>query len=211
MSRGRHQRALLGLVRITATPSLAEIFLIPRLAALQHRYPGLDLEVLAERRPVSLQRHQADIALRLGRPEGGELLARCVGRITYHFYAAPVWRDRLKKGIAPLFVGFDEGCADFPEALWLARRFRKDRLAFRCNNQIGQIAAARAGCGIALLPRFLAAGDTALVEVRLAETPSARELWLLTRRHVRNSPQTRVVADFLVDMLRRERALLEGE
>jgi len=211
LSRLDHEMPLTGLVRITATPSLAEVFLIPRLAALQHRYPGLDLEVLAERRPISLQRHQADIALRLGRPEGGELLARCVGRISYHFYAAPVWRDRLEKGMAPLFVGFDEGGADFPEALWLARRFRKNRLAFRCNNQIGQIAAARAGCGIALLPRFLAAGDTALVEVRLAEPLSARELWLLTRRDVRNSPQTRVVADFLVDLLWRERPLLEGE
>jgi DNA-binding transcriptional LysR family regulator len=97
LSRLEHEMPLTGLVRITATPSLAEIFLIPRLAALQHQYPGLDLEVMAERRPVSLQRHQSDIALRLGRPERSELLGRCVGRIAYRFYAAPVWRDRLKE------------------------------------------------------------------------------------------------------------------
>jgi DNA-binding transcriptional LysR family regulator len=211
LSRLDHETPLTGLVRITATPSLAEVFLIPRLAALQHRCPGLDLEILAERRPVSLQRHQSDIALRLGRPERGELLARCVGRLAYHFYAAPVWRDRLKEGVAPLFVGFDEAGTHFPEALWLARRFRNARLAVRCNNQIGQIAAARAGCGIALLPHFLAAGDTALVKVRLAEIPPARELWLLTRRDVRKSPQTRVVTDFLLDLFRRERPLFEGE
>src|SRR5215510_208147 len=211
LSRLDHEAPLTGLVRITATPSLAEVFLIPRLGALQHRYPGLDLEVMAERRPISLQRHQSDIALRLGHPERGELLARCVSRIAYRFYAAPVWRDRLKEGMAPVLIGFDEAGAHFPEALWLARRFRNARLAFRCNNQIGQIAAARAGCGIALLPRFLAAGDSALVEVRLSEIPPARELWLLTRADARKSAQTRAVTDFLLDLLRRERSLFEGE
>src|SRR5579872_2490334 len=38
-------RGLSGLVRITATPSLAESFLIPRLAALHAQHPLLDLEI----------------------------------------------------------------------------------------------------------------------------------------------------------------------
>jgi DNA-binding transcriptional LysR family regulator len=211
LSRLEPEAALTGLVRITATPSLAEVFLIPRLAALQQQHPALDLEIMAERRPVSLQRHQSDIALRLGRPERGELLARCVARVAYRFYATPAWRDRLKQGAAPSFIGFDEAGAQFPEALWLARRFGKARLAFRCNNQIGQIAAARAGCGIAMLPRFLAAGDPDLVEVRLSEAPPARELWLLTRRDVQKTPRIRVVSDFVLDLIRRERSLFEAE
>jgi DNA-binding transcriptional LysR family regulator len=211
LSRLEPESALTGLVRITATPSLAEAFLIPRLATLQQQHPALDLEIMAERRPISLQRHQSDIALRLGRPERGELLARRVARVAYRFYAAPAWRDRLKEGTAPCFVGFDEAGAQFPEALWLARRFRNARLAVRCNNQIGQIAAARAGCGIAMLPRFLAAGDPALVEVRLSDTPPDRELWLLTRRDVQKSPRIRVVAEFVLDLVRRDRLLFQEE
>jgi DNA-binding transcriptional LysR family regulator len=205
------EAALSGLVRLTATPSVAEVFLIPRLAALQEQHPALDLEIMAERRPVSLQRHQSDIALRLGRPERGELLARRVARVAYRFYSTSAWRDRLKQGVAPCLIGFDEAGAQFPEALWLARRFGKARLALRCNNQIGQIAAARAGCGIAMLPCFLAAGDPALVEVRLGDMPPTRELWLLTRRDVQKSPRIRVVTDVLLDLIRHERALFEGE
>ena len=204
------ETALTGLVRITATPSLAEVFLIPRLAALQQQHPALDLEITAERRAVSLQRYQSDIALRLGRPERGELLARRVARVAYRFYATPALRDRLKQGAAPSFVGFDEAGSQFPEAVWLARRFGKARLAFRCNNQIGQLAGARAGCGIAMLPCFLAAGDPAMVELRLGEMPPARELWLLTRRDVQKTPRIRAVTDVLVDLIRRERALFEG-
>jgi DNA-binding transcriptional LysR family regulator len=210
LSRLEPETALTGLVRITATPSVAEGFLIPRLAVLQQSHPALDLEIIAEARPISLQRHQSDIALRLGRPERGELLGRCVARVGYGFYAAPVWRDRLKKGASASFIGFDEAGAQFPEARWLSQRFGDARLALRCNNQIGQIAAARAGLGVAMLPHFLAASNPALVEARLSETPPARELWLLTRRDVQKKPRIRVVADFLFDLFRRERSLFEG-
>jgi DNA-binding transcriptional LysR family regulator len=210
LSRLEPEKTLAGLVRITATPSLAEIFLIPRLVALQRQHPMLDLEVTAERRSVSLQRHQSDIALRLVRPEHGELMARRVTKLVYRFYATAAWRDRLREGAAPCFVGFDEAGTQFPEASWLARRFGNARLALRSNDYIGQIAAARAGYGIALMPHFLAAGDPALVEVRLSETPPPRELWLLTRHDVRKTQRIRVVADFLFDLIRRERPLFEG-
>jgi DNA-binding transcriptional LysR family regulator len=170
----------------------------------------LDLEVTAERRSVSLQRHQSDIALRLFRPERGELTARRVANLVYRFYATPAWRDRLAGGAAPCFIGFDEAGIQFPEASWLARRFGNARLALRCNDYIGQIAAARAGYGIALLPHFLATDDPTLVEVRLSEMPPRRELWLLTRHDVQKTQRIRVVADFVFDLFRRERHLFEG-
>ena len=202
--------SLAGLVRITATPSLAETFLIPRLRALHKMHPALDFEILAERQQASLPRHQSDIALRLGRPERGDILARRVARIGYGFYGTREWRDRLKGGSALLFIGFDEAGARFPEAQWMARRFRNARLVVRANYQTGQIAAACAGFGIALLPHFFAASEPTLVEMRLPEVPPARELWLLTRRDVRNRPQLRAVADFLADMFRSQSSLFEG-
>lgn len=210
LRRVRSESSLTGLVRITATPSLAETFLTPRLLALHKSYPALDFEIISQRERVSLPRHQSDIALRLGRPERGDILGRRVARVGYGFYCVRKWRDRLKDGILPLFIGFDEAGAQFPEALWLARQLRGQRLAFRANYQTGQIAAARAGFGIALLPHFLAATEPALVEVRLPEVPPVRELWLLTRRDVRRAPQLRTVTEFLIDLFRRERALFEG-
>jgi DNA-binding transcriptional LysR family regulator len=210
LSRLEPEAALTGLVRITATPSLAETFVIPRLAVLHQQHPLLDFEITAERRPLSLRRHQSDIALRFGRPEQGDLMGRRIADVAYRFYATPAWRSRIEQGAAPRFVGFDEGGADFPESQWLARQFENAPLALRCNNQTGQIAAARAGFGIAMLPCFLAAGDPALVEVRLSKPPLARELWLLTRRDAQTTRRIRVVADFLLDVIRRERSLFDG-
>ncbi len=200
-----------GLVRITATPSLTEAFLIPHLAALQQRHPALDLELLADRRSISLARHEADLALRLGRSADAELIARRVASIRYGFYGTPAWRERLERGAPPVFVGFDEAGGPIPEADWLARRFPGLRLAFRTNSQMAQARAARAGCGLTLLPRFLVESDPVLVPVSLPELPPVRDLWLLTRPDVRRIPQLRVVADFLVDLFRRERSLFAGE
>jgi molybdate transport repressor ModE-like protein len=201
--------ALAGLVRITATPSVAT-FLIARLKPLQEMHPALDFEVTTERVRVSLPRHQSDIALRLGRPERGSILARRVAKVGYGYYGTSEWRDRLLEGTAPILIGFDEAGAQFPEARWLAQRFRGARIGFRSNYQTGQIAAATAGLGLAVLPHFLAATEPALVRLSLPQKPPDRELWLLTRNDVRGTPPVRTATDYLAELIRRERALFEG-
>ncbi|HQS11373.1 MAG TPA: LysR substrate-binding domain-containing protein, partial [Xanthobacteraceae bacterium] len=71
--------------------------------------------------------------------------------------------------------------------------------------------AAAAGCGIALLPHFLAACHPALCVLDLTHRPPARELWLLTRADARTDARFRLVSDALLDLFRRERALFEEE
>lgn len=200
--------ALAGLVRLTATPTLAEAFLVPRLGLLQQRHPTVDLEVIADLRAISLPRHEADVALRLARPQDGDLIARAVATLHFGFYGAAAWRDRIGAGEAPIFVGFDEAGAHLPEAAWLARQFPTCRLGFRTNSQMSQASAARAGCGVALLPIFLGAADPDLVPIPIEPLPPSREVWLLTRRDGMSTPPIRAVTDFLVELFQREREAL---
>ncbi|MCX5497136.1 LysR family transcriptional regulator [Kaistia dalseonensis] len=195
-----------GLVRITATPSLADAFLIPRLAAFRASHPEIDVEVFADRRSVSLSRHEADIGLRLARPSDGDLIARHVATIAFGFYADPSWLARLAAGGAPLFVGFDESSVHLPEAVWLAGRFPTARLVFRSNSQLSQAIAARSGCGVALLPCFLGRTEPGLVPIDLGVTPPTRELWLLTRRDGLAASPVRHAREFLIDLFQREKA-----
>lgn len=198
----------LGRVRVTATPSLAEGYLLEHLTGLLTAHPGLDLDLIADRRAISLARREADIALRLARPQEGELLARRLTGLSFGFYATAAWVERLAAGEAPCFVTFDEGGAHLPEALWLARRFPGARAVFRSNSQAAQAIAARSGCGIALLPHFIGAADSFLVPVDLNATPPSRELWLL--RRPQDEPVVELVAQFLADLFRRERRRFEG-
>jgi molybdate transport repressor ModE-like protein len=161
---------LAGLVRITATPSLAEAFLVSRLRSLQERHPAIDVEIIAERRFMSLPRHAADLALRLGRPKDSELIGRRLLNIGFGFYATSEWRNRMAKGAAPVFVGFDEANADLPEALWLARCFPAARFCIRANSHMTQAIAARSGAGVALIPHFLGVNDAGLVPLPFPES-----------------------------------------
>jgi DNA-binding transcriptional LysR family regulator len=199
-----------GRVRLTAGRVLAERFLIDRLKAFHERYPAIDLELFGGSRVVSLARREADIALHYGSPKDSELVARRVARIAFALYASPDYRDKLKAGDAPALIGFDEESDFIAEAGWLAREFPNGRFSIRTSSQTTQAAAARAGFGVALLPRYVAAGDKGLVQISLGERLPERELWLLIPRDLTKVPRVRAVADYLVEVFRRERKLLAG-
>lgn len=196
-----------GLVRLTATPALLEGFLLPRLAPLVERNPALELELLGTSRPLSLARHEADLALRMGTPRRGELVGRRVATIAYAFYATPAVAGATAQGAAMRRIGFDEAARGIPEAAWLAETWPDDRPAYRASTFPAQALAARAGLGVALLPRFMGDPDPALVRVPLAPLPPPRPVWLLRRSGSSGDPHVREVADFLVALFRRERAL----
>jgi DNA-binding transcriptional LysR family regulator len=199
-----------GLVRLSAGRVLAERFLIDRLRGFHERYPAIDLELIGGSRVVSLARREADIALRYGSPKDSELVARRVATIAFGLYASPAYRDEMKAGAPPAFIGFDDESDFIAEAAWLARRFGDRRFSFRTSSQTTQAAAARAGFGLALLPRYVAADDPELVPVSLAERLPERDVWLLIRRDLRRVPRVRAVADYLVEVFRREQRLLAG-
>lgn len=188
---GGRAPGLTGTVRLTTTQALADRFLVPRLGLFHTRHPGIDLEVTVDNRALSLARREADLAIRMARPEHGDLIARRLSTVTYGLFAAPGAPDAL--------IGYDEALADLPESVWLARHAGGRRVAFRSNSVQAQLAAAKAGFGAALLPLWLAAEEPALAAVPM-EAPLARELWLVLHRDMTEVPRVRAVIDHLVGL-----------
>jgi DNA-binding transcriptional LysR family regulator len=201
---------LSGLVRLTSGRTLAETFLIDRLNAFHQRYPAIDIEWIGEARLMSLARREADIALRFGSPKDSELIARRVGKIAFGLYVSSAYREKLGAGDRPAFIGFDEASDFVAEAAWLMRHFGDERFSFRASNQASQAAAARAGYGIALLPRYLAVNDPGLVQISLRKRLPERDLWLLIPRELTKVPRVRAVANYLIEVFHHERRLLAG-
>ncbi|MBV8046436.1 MAG: LysR family transcriptional regulator [Paludibacterium sp.] len=204
LSRGGAQTAVTGLVRINATPSLAQLVLVAWLAELAQEQPRLDLELASDVRQVSLERRETDIALRLDRPQDGMVIARPLAEIGFGFYALPAWPERLGTGQAPVFVGFSESHAHLPEAQWLQQHYPLTRLAVRADTQLAQAAAAETGVGIALLPHFVARHYPRLKPCALPPRPPSRPLWLVTRGTERNDPAVQTVCAFLAARFERE-------
>lgn len=193
---------LTGTVRLTMTQALADIFLIPRLGPLRAANPALDLEIIVDNRTLSLARREADLAIRLARPQRGDLVGRRLATLGYGLYAAPDAPDTL--------IAYDESMAELPEALWLDRHGGGRRVAFRSNSVQGQLAAAVAGFGIAFLPCMLADGVPGLERRPLSGPPLTREAWLLVHRDRREVPRVRAVIGHLVAVFTAEKERLEG-
>ena len=199
--------ALQGAVRLTTTRALADDFLAARLGGFHRRHPGIDLELVTDSRRVSLARREAEIALRFGGLKDSDLIVRRLLAVEHGFYADAAWRERLAAGERPVLIGFDADSGFVPEAEWLASAFPACRVAFRSNSWAAQAAAARAGFGVALLPRYLAAVADGLEPVSLGREPPAGTLSMLIRPDLTDVPRVRALADFLVSLFHHHRAL----
>jgi DNA-binding transcriptional LysR family regulator len=207
LGHGESDAAPVGLVRVNAPPGLAAGFLTERLAVLASRHAALDIELATNVRSVSLERHETDIAIRMGRPEDGDIIARPLATMAFGFYGTEELRHRVQEGCELVLIGFDEADAFLPEAAWLARQFPRVRRAFRANNQVAQALAARAGAGIALLPHYVGRTDPTLCPIDLGAVPASRDIFILTRPRDRKDFANRVVADSIVEIFAREKAL----
>jgi molybdate transport repressor ModE-like protein len=209
LARGGTDEEPTGLVRVNAPPTLTQAFLVERLATLSATYPGLDIDVATDVRSVSLERHETDIALRLAKPQNGDVMAHHLTTICFGFYGAEDVCAQVEGGDDPVFVGFDEANAYLPEAVWLQRQFPNARISFRTNNHLTQAAAARAGAGLALLPHYLGRADPRLNLCRITHETLAREVWMVTRRQDRKELSILTVRDFLAQTFSDERQIFE--
>ncbi|HTZ80999.1 MAG TPA: LysR family transcriptional regulator [Stellaceae bacterium] len=180
-------QALRGTVRITAVPVLVNHVLIPAATALTATHPDLRLELLAEPRNLSLARREADIALRLARPDAGAgdaVLARRIGSLAYGIYAPA---GAAPEGDAALpWITYEEGMAGLPQSRWMSAMIADAGGAaapVSVSDAESVLQAIRSGLGKSLLPAVI--GDSA-AGLRAVADPAqpfvlTREIWLLTR------------------------------
>ncbi len=164
-------------------------------AAIAAAHPALELELTADPSNRDLVKRDADLALRLARPEAGgdRVLARRVGTLSYGVFAAA--------GLSPpvAWIGYAPGFQHPPPARWTeaaAASRGEPTASLRVEDAETLLEAAAAGLGKAVLPRAIAARDPRLVALRLGEPPE-RPLWLLVHRDMARLARIRAVGDWI--------------
>jgi DNA-binding transcriptional LysR family regulator len=184
-----------GVVRITSVPLLVNRLLLPALPALLSSYPGLQVELVAESRVLSLGRREADIALRLARPvDSMRAVARKVGALRYAVYA-PQDSD---PAVLP-WLTYESGTGHVPPAEWIARNVGEGMLAqVRVNEAEGLLACLQRGLGKTVLPHFI--GDVVPGVKRVENFPCdlSRELWLVVHPDLRKLDRVRLLMDWVI-------------
>lgn len=192
--------ALRGSVRVSAPPAFASHFIVPHLARLRQRWPAITIELIAESRQANLYRREADLAVRLSRPDEPGLAAQPLGEIGYGLYGVAEWAARAPREWE--FVGYDELLRETPQQRWLEELAHGRPFRFRTNELDAMHRACRGGLGLAALPHFLARDDAALVPFTQAACPVSRPVWLVIHPDVRRSPRVKAVADLISELIR---------
>lgn len=184
---------LRGSVKISAPPALSSVLLVKPLLELRQRHPGIEVTLVGEKRFASLNRREADIAVRLSRPEEGDYSIVRIGSIAFDLYAAPSY----VAATAPedwTFIGYDESMTGAPQQMRLVELAAGRRIAIRSSVLEFQVAAARQAGGVAMLPDFALRPSDDIV--RLGDDRALeREVWLVVHTEVKDVPVIREVVN----------------
>ena len=189
-------------VRVSAPPAVASCLIAPHVSEFHDKNPDILLVLSGHATMAALDRREADLAVRMARPEEPDLIARRIGAVQFGLYAS--------SGHAALppsersFVAYDAPLDHVAQQVWLRSILNGRSIVFQASDLFSLQAAARSGVGAVVLPRFLGDGDEALVSLPVETPPPVRELWLVTYPDLSKSPAIRAVMGFVVDVIGRE-------
>ncbi|MFK4811249.1 LysR family transcriptional regulator [Devosia sp. ZW T5_3] len=196
-----------GIVRITASEIVAVEVLPPILAQLRDAHPGLVIELGLNNRSEDLLGRQADIAVRMTRPLQEALLAKRIGTIRLGMHARRDYLDRhgtpaTMQDLARFaLVGFETDPVGIATYRDQGVTLQSEDFAFRCNSDIGQLAAIRAGIGIGICHTGLGKRDPNLVHVLPDAFGMDLPTWVVTHEDLRHVERIRLTFDALVQGL----------
>jgi DNA-binding transcriptional LysR family regulator len=213
---GRLSRGLSGLLRVTAPEVVAQNFLTPMLGDFAEVYPDIRIQVAAGDRRLDLGAGEADIAVRAGpRPQDSGVVFRRLSGATWTVYCsrayaarrgAPAAEHALKghaviagEGEIAAIAGFD----------WLMRKAGAAEAAFYGNSLPMVVSGAKAGLGLAALPRIVGDREPDLVACFPAPVELDADIWLLVADAVKADPGARAFVDFLTARFAAQRGLWE--
>lgn len=179
--------------RIAATDSIAAEVLAPQVPALLAAHPELELEFLASTENVDFSRWQADLAIRLKRPEKGNFLISKLAELPL-YWVEPVARS---KASSPWVCAYPEALDDTPESRYLNRLGVLCDARFLSKNLLVIKRLVISGQCSAVLPAYLCEDLLERPDFTFTRLRRGREAWLLRQSHLRNDPATLIVSDWI--------------
>ena len=202
------QAQTLGTVRITASQPVAVQLLPPLLARMRMVLPDIQVELVASNQVSNLLRREADIAVRMVRPDQETLVAKKIGNVGLGAYAHRSYLARRSSLRQPAdllqhdLIGSDTDTSILLGFKALGYAVGPQAFALRTDDLVVQWQAVRAGLGIGFVADYMARSEPDVLRVLpgLLPTP-AIPMWLAVHREIRTNKRIRAVYDFLAEAL----------
>ena len=206
-----------GVVRVTCPEPIVNRLVPSSLLERFHaKYPGLRVEFVISDRYVDLMQGEADIALRSGDTDDGELIGRKIADSYWGVYASRRYIEqhgqpaRVEDLERHALVGLDDSMSGHRAAAWLRRVAPAGRIVARNNSILGLLYSAKAGIGLTALPTAIGDAEADLVRV-LGPIDDLTRIWrVLAAPDKRHAPRVSAFFDFVVDEIEALRPILTG-
>jgi DNA-binding transcriptional LysR family regulator len=196
-----------GTVRLSASQVVASAVMPRVLAEFSEAEPGIQIELVASDVVTNLLRREADIAVRMIRPEQTSLIAKKLIDVPLVACAHRAYLDRAgtPRRTADLLnhrlIGNDRSNAIIRGFAAMGYTVNKDHFAFRSDDHVvtGQLIAA--GCGIGFAARYHMQQWPGVVPILPMLKLPTLPCWLAVHREIRSNRVVRRTYDFLAARL----------
>jgi DNA-binding transcriptional LysR family regulator len=205
-----------GTVRVSVPPGLVPVLVRGLLPGLRQTYPGLRLELAGGFDRANLARGEADIAVRMARPDEPGLVACHAFDCGWFAYAADTYLqrrgrpERYEDLARHDLVLYTEALQRVAPLKWMEAYGAAASDVLRVDNLEVASQTIAAGGGIAVLPGFL--GDSVIGLQRVfAQRVATNPGWVVYHESARDASRVRATVDALVAFFREQAATFSGE
>jgi DNA-binding transcriptional LysR family regulator len=195
--------AMRGTVRVSASEVIGVEVLPAALRTFNVANPDVSIEWSLSNENADVLRRDADVAVRMVQPRQKALFARRVGRVWFGFHAH---RQYLERHPAPkrmedlaqhALIGFDNLPAYLEDFKFAGQPLTRELFRFRCDFDLGQLAAIRAGLGVGVCQYGIARRHPELVPLLSKEFSLHFDCWLVIHEDQKKVERVRAMFDHL--------------
>ncbi|MEX0628182.1 MAG: LysR family transcriptional regulator [Cucumibacter sp.] len=198
-----------GNLSVTTTVGFGSTWLTSRIHEFIVLYPSIQLEIKLNDAELDLAMREADVAIRLHRPNQSEMIQRKLFTVHFHIFASKKYlaEHGTPKTIDDLdrhrIITFGEPVPSYlSEVNYLEHIGRDDgtirQPALRVNAIYGMVQATRQDIGISMLPDYIVEGEPTLVRILSDLKLPEFESYFVYPPALRSSKRVGVFRDFLV-------------
>lgn len=178
-----------GRLRIASTNTVAEEVLSPRASDFLRANPGLTLQFLTSSENVKFSRWEADLAIRLRKPDKGDFAISRLGDVKLYYFE-PVATEG-----EPVLCAYPDELGAIPEMQFLRMKQAHARCVTDNVRVIRNLIRAHQAAGV--LPEHVCADLLGDRRLRATLLPGRRDVWLLVQNHLKRDPATRLTIEWI--------------
>ena len=206
---GRHavsglKDLIAGEVRVTSVPMIINHVLVPAVSNLLDEHVDLQIEFVADPADLSLANRDADIAVRLARPQSDmRAITQRIGTIEYGVYVSREFGNVGGAKALP-WISYEKRMMKLPQAMWIAAHISDQSAELPrvyANDFETLLKCLKSNLGKSLVPRAIGDRDPDLVELRQDLALPKREVWLIVNADLRELRRTEVSVAWIKEVI----------